>query len=156
MEAPKPRTRSRNAVIRNALRDLRVQLALLNHQVGFRLALKDAELDCLDVLAKDGPLTPSALAQRAGIHPATMTGILDRLERGGWIVRDRDQADRRSVTIRIVKERSADVYRLYRGMNGAIDAICADYTPEQLDVIADFLTRCADAGQTSTEKLTAS
>ena len=153
MEARKPRSSSRNAVIRNALRDLRVQLALLNHQVGYRLSLKDAELDCLDVLAKEGPLTPSALARLAGIHPATMTGILDRLERGGWIVRDRDQADRRSVTIRIVKERSADVYRLYRGMNGAIDSICAGYTAEELDVIADFLHRCAEAGQTSTEKL---
>jgi len=146
---------SRNAVIRNALRDLRVQLALLNHQVGSRLSLKDAELDCLDVLAKEGPLTPSTLARLAGIHPATMTGILDRLERGGWIVRDRDQADRRSVTIRIVKERSAEVYRLYRGMNGAVDTICAGYTEEELDVIADFLQRCAEAGQTSTEKLTA-
>ncbi len=153
MEARK--AKSRNAVIRNALRDLRVQLALLNHQVGYRLSLKDAELDCLDVLAKDGALSPSALARRAGIHPATMTGILDRLERGGWIVRDRDQADRRSVTIRIVKERTAAVYRLYRGMNGAVDTICADYTDGELDLIAGFLHRCADAGQTSTEKLTA-
>ncbi|NUR99459.1 MAG: MarR family transcriptional regulator [Kribbellaceae bacterium] len=155
MEARKPRSTSRNAAIRTALRDLRVQLTLLNHQVGYRLSLKDAELDCLDVLAKEGALTPSALARQAGIHPATMTGILDRLERGGWIVRDRDQADRRSVTIRIVKEQSAAVYRLYRGMNSAVDKICADYTDEELELIAGFLRRCADAGLTSTEKLAA-
>jgi DNA-binding MarR family transcriptional regulator len=155
MEARKPRKQSRNTMIRTALRDLRVQLALLNHQVGYRLALKDAELDSLDVLARDGALTPSTLARRAGIHPATMTGILDRLERGGWIVRDRDQADRRSVTIRIVKDRTAEVYRQYRGMNGAVDAICAGYTDEELDLIAGFLQKCADAGVTSTEKLLA-
>ena len=63
----------------------------------------------------DGALSPTALARRAGIHPATMTGILDRLERGGWIVRDRGQADRRSVTIQIVKDRTAAVYRRYPG-----------------------------------------
>ncbi|MET9268182.1 MarR family transcriptional regulator [Kribbella sp. NPDC003557] len=145
----------RSAEIRSALRDLRVQLALLNHHVGYQLSLKDVELDCLDVLARDGALTPSVLARRAGIHPATMTGILDRLERGGWIVRDRDQADRRRVTVSVVKERAAEVYQLYRGMNGAVDRICAGYSEDELDVIAGFLRRCAEAGETSTEKLAA-
>jgi DNA-binding MarR family transcriptional regulator len=145
----------RTAEIRAALRDLRVQLALLNHHVGYQLSLKDVELDCLDVLARDGALTPSVLARRAGIHPATMTGILDRLERGGWIVRDRDQADRRRVTVSVVKERAAEVYQQYRGMNSAVDRICASYSEDELDLIAGFLTRCAEAGQTSTEKLAA-
>ncbi|MEU8226306.1 MarR family transcriptional regulator [Kribbella sp. NPDC048915] len=151
-----PKAPSRSAVIRTALRELRVQLALLNHHVGYQLSLKDAELDCLDVLARDGALTPSVLARRTGIHPATMTGILDRLERGGWIVRDRDQVDRRRVTVSVVKERSAEVYQLYRGMNGAVDRICADYSPAELDLIAGFLQRCAEAGQASTDKLAAS
>jgi DNA-binding MarR family transcriptional regulator len=84
-----------------------------------------------------------------------MTGILDRLERGGWIVRGRDQADRRRVTVSVVKERTAAVYQLYRGMNGAVDKICAGYSEDELDLIAGFLNRCAEAGHTSTEKLTA-
>jgi len=155
MDSSRPRRGPRNAAIKTALRDLRVQLALLNHQIGYRLSLKDAELDCLDILARDGAMSPSALARLAGIHPATLTGILDRLERGGWIVRDRHQTDRRSVTIRVVKERTAEVYRLYRGMNRAIDNICADYSEQEVDLIAGFLQRCADAGLNSTEKLAA-
>jgi DNA-binding MarR family transcriptional regulator len=34
-----------------------------------------------------GPLRPSGLGRSAGFHPATMTGIIDRLESGGWISR---------------------------------------------------------------------
>jgi DNA-binding MarR family transcriptional regulator len=75
--------------IKDSLRDLRGQLALLNHQVGGHLELRDVDLDCLDLISRHGPLSPGALARRAGLHPATMTGILDRLERGGWISRDR-------------------------------------------------------------------
>ncbi|MDQ1543665.1 MAG: hypothetical protein QOK08_1303, partial [Actinomycetota bacterium] len=75
--------------IKRALRDLSNQIALLNHQVSAKVRLKDVDLDCLDLIAQHGPLTPSAIAQRAGLHPATMTGILDRLESNGWVSRDR-------------------------------------------------------------------
>ncbi|MFC9694512.1 MarR family transcriptional regulator [Kribbella sp. NPDC056951] len=135
--------------IKAGLRDLRIQLALLNHQVGGRLALKDVDLDCLDVLSRSGPLTPSTLARRAGLHPATLTGILDRLERSGWIVRDRAATDRRSVTIRLLPDRGVEVFRLYQPMLGAMDDVLAGYTEDELELIAGFVQRSVEAGRTA-------
>src|SRR5882762_3647422 len=94
-----------------------------------------------------------SLAQRAGLHPATMTGILDRLERGGWVVRDRDPSDRRAVVVRVLRNRNAEIMRLYSGMNSSMSEICAGYGDAELEVIADFLRRTAEAGQTATDKL---
>ena len=87
------RRRRLTTAIKESLRDLRGQLSLLNHHVGARVELKDVDLDCLELINRHGPLSPSALARRAGLHPATMTGILDRLERGGWVARDRDATE---------------------------------------------------------------
>ena len=136
------------------MRELRIQLALLNHHVGVRLDLKDSDLDCLDLISRHGPLSPTALARRAGMHPATITGILDRLERGGWIARDRDPNDRRAVTVRVLRERAAEVLQQYGGMNSALDRICAGYDAAQLEVLADFLARVTDAGRLATDELT--
>jgi len=141
--------------IKESLRAMSTQLSLLNHQVGARIELKDVDLNCLDLLARDGPLSPTALAKRAGLHPATMTGILDRLERGGWVVRDRDPgaSDRRSVRVRPLRERGADLYRLYSGMNASLDEICAGYADTELELLADFLHRTTDAGQSAAAAL---
>jgi DNA-binding MarR family transcriptional regulator len=129
------------------------QLSLLNHQVRGHLELKGTDLECLDLISRDGPLSPSALARRAGLHPATLTGILDRLERGGWIVRERDPDDRRGVLIRAERARGAEVLRLYSGMNSAMDQILAEYDEAELELLAGFLRRTAEAGRVAAEEL---
>ncbi len=149
------RHRQATVAIRGALRELGIQLSLLNRQVGARLELKDVDLDCLDLINAHGPLTPSALARRAGLHPATMTGILDRLERGGWISRDRDPSDRRAVQLSARRDRNAELLGLFAGMNTSLEHICAGYQDADLELLADFLGRAAEAGRTATESLAA-
>ena len=147
------RRRRLTAAIKESLRELTVQLSLLNHQVSGHVALNDVDLDCLDLINRHGPLSPSALAGRAGLHPATITGILDRLERGGWVARDRDPSDRRAVAVRALRDRNAELFGLYAGMNASMDAICAGYTGGELEVLAGFLRRTATAGRAATDDL---
>src|SRR6266550_3366614 len=141
------------AEIRESLRELASQLSLLNHQVGAQLDLRDVDLDCLDLIDRHGPLSPSALARHAGLHPATITGILDRLEGGGWVVRERDPSDRRAVVVRAVPERVPDLLRLYAGMNRSMNEIYAGYDERELELVADFLHRTANAGRSATAEL---
>jgi DNA-binding MarR family transcriptional regulator len=149
------RRRRTTAAIKESLRELRNELSLLNHQVGVKAALKDVDIDCLELIQRHGPLSPTALARRAGLHPATMTGILDRLQRGGWVVRERDPdaADRRAVTVRALPDRNKELFDLYSGMNRSMDQVCAEYAEPELEIIRDFLQRTVAAGQRATEEL---
>ncbi len=145
-----------NLEVRESVRDLSVQLSLLNQRISGRLELRGTDLQCLDLVDRYGPLSPSALARRAGLHPATMTGVVDRLERGGWVVRERDPADRRGVVVQPMRSRRSEVLRLASGMNAALARICADYSSDELELIWSFLRRTADAGRAAAEELDAS
>ena len=147
------RRRQVSTVVKESLRELSVQLSLLNNQVGSRLNLKEVDVDCLDLISRHGPLSPSSLARRAGLHPATTTGILDRLERGGWIARERDPADRRAVQVRALRDRSAELFHLYGGMTSSMDAICDEYSETDLQLLAEFLRRTVEAGRSATDNL---
>ena len=76
-----------------------------------------------------------------------MTGIIDRLEGGGWSSRQRDPADRRGGVVQSVRGRRAEMLRLLSGMNAAITQICSSYEDDELELIAGFLNRMADAGR---------
>jgi DNA-binding MarR family transcriptional regulator len=154
-ETGRSRRRLLTRRIKDSLRDLRNQLSTLNRQVGARLELKDIDMDCLDLINRHGPLSPTAAARLAGLHPATMTGVLDRLERAGWVTRAPDPADRRAVTVRALHERNRELYQLLSGMDSSMDEICAGYREAELELLATFLRRIAVAGRDATQALTA-
>jgi DNA-binding MarR family transcriptional regulator len=141
------------AAVRESLRELSIQLALLNRQVGAHLDLRDTDIGSLDLISRYGPLSPSALARRAGLHPATLTGILDRLEHGGWIARERDAPDRRGVRLRALRGRNAELLGLYAPMNSALEQICTGYSEAELELLAGFLRRATEAGHSATSDL---
>ncbi|MGO1973671.1 MAG: MarR family transcriptional regulator [Propionibacteriaceae bacterium] len=141
------------AALKQELRALTNQVSLLNRRVVARVDVRDVDLDCFEVIARHGPLSPSALSRRAGLHPATITGILDRLQRGGWIARERDDIDRRAVTVRALRDRNAELLGHYAGMNTAMDDICAGYSDAELELITDFLRQATEAGQDASATL---
>src|SRR5260221_4766685 len=102
--------------ITDAMREMAVQMSVLNIRAAEQVGLRDLDLKCLDILMRSGAQSASALARRVGLHPATMTGVLDRLEKGGWIIRDRDPEDRRPILVRPVRERVGEVVKLFLGI----------------------------------------
>lgn len=65
----------------------------------------------LQLLVASGPARVSDLAQQIGVSNPTMTGILDRLEARGLIVRERDQRDRRVTIVRATASGAALITR---------------------------------------------
>ncbi len=64
------------------------------------LGLTPPQIHALLWLGHDGPLTMGELARRVSVTEKTVTGLVDRLERDGYLRRERDEEDRRVVRVR--------------------------------------------------------
>ena len=57
------------------------------------------QLMCLYAIIENGQVTSSSLSKKLKLSASTLNGILDRLEQNGFIKRERNDPDRRKVTI---------------------------------------------------------
>jgi len=80
-----------------------------------------------ELLAADGPVSPSSLAGRIGVRRPTVTGLLDGLGRQGLVTRTFDPEDRRRVLItltrrgeRFIRELLPEQYALMSEVVGAL------------------------------------
>ncbi|MGP4044687.1 MarR family winged helix-turn-helix transcriptional regulator [Streptomyces sp. 2A115] len=93
--------------------------ALFNQAVADHLKLHPTDLQCLNLLSlEDGPVTTGRIAELTGLTTGSATRLVDRLEKAGYVVRERDAADRRRVLVATVPERIAEFGRLWGRLSG--------------------------------------
>ena len=123
--------------------------------VAARQGLSATEEKALDLLERFGPLTAGELSKRSGLAPASVTGLINRLERKGFARRIAHPSDRRSILVEV------DADRVYAGMAplfadwvGSLEELYAGYSDEQLELILHFLTEVARRQREATVRLT--
>jgi DNA-binding MarR family transcriptional regulator len=132
------------AALDRALRETSAQTVLFSQAVADRAGINSTDLETLDILARNGPMTAGRLAELTGLTTGAITGLIDRLERRGYARRERHPSDRRSVIVRPLSENAErDLAPSYAGMSQAMAELMSRYSDEELAVVADFLTRAA-------------
>jgi DNA-binding MarR family transcriptional regulator len=62
------------------------------------------QMHTLEILGADGDLRMTELAARMGVTTGSLTVLVDRLERGGFVVRKPHETDRRSIRVGLTPE----------------------------------------------------
>jgi DNA-binding MarR family transcriptional regulator len=132
-----------------------VATVMFHTAVAARQGLSASEEKALDLLERSGPLTAGELARQSGLAPASVTGLINRLEQKGFARRIQNPSDRRSILVEADVERMyARVAPLFAEWARSLQELYAGYSDEQLEVILHFLTEAARRQQEATTHLT--
>jgi DNA-binding MarR family transcriptional regulator len=133
-------------------------LSELDRRIRLTSGIPQAAATALAVIDGAGePLTPSQVSDRVLVASATMTAMLDLLERRGWIRRIPNPGDRRSVLIEITPDGRAVADQLLPGIRAVERSILSVLSPDErgclLDMLSKILARAAEAAAEQPEPL---
>ena len=114
-------------------------MQLLGQVSADRIGINATDLNCLNLVALTGHMTAGDLAKQTGLSTASITGVLDRLEEGGFVRRVRDPHDRRRVIAELADGPGLrEVGSTFGPVVKAWRATAADYSDDQLRLLLEF------------------
>ena len=114
---------------------------LYNQQVADRVGLRLTDMQCINVIDLMGPSTPGELARFTGLTTGGVTVMLDRLEKGGYLRREPNPRDRRSVLVHLNPTKVKKMQAFYGDINQRMAALL-DETPErELRSVVNLLSK---------------
>jgi DNA-binding MarR family transcriptional regulator len=136
-------------------RELSDAVIFFHEAIAANLGMSTAEWKCLGLIDQHGPSTASRLAELSGFTTGAITGIVDRLERAGYVRRAPHPTDRRSVIVeplhlKGLKERIAPILQ---SLGRAMAEITGHYSPAELSAIARFFADTTETLRNETAKL---
>lgn len=114
-------------------------MQLLGQVSADRIGINATDLNCLNLVALTGHMTAGDLAKQTGLSTASITGVLDRLEEGGFVRRVRDPHDRRRVIAELADGPGLrEVGSTFAPVVMAWRATAADYSDDELRLLLEF------------------
>ncbi|MFJ4026624.1 MarR family winged helix-turn-helix transcriptional regulator [Paenarthrobacter sp. NPDC089989] len=129
----------------NALRDYRSAEAAMRRRTGSSMGMGETDLLALRYLLENEragrDVGPKELGARLGITSASMTTLVDRLVRSGYVVREPHPTDRRALVLRPTKGSDLEVRNTLSGMHRRMLDVAASLSRGEALVVMDFLRR---------------
>jgi len=104
--------------IMQSLRRIIKSLQDYYQEVSENFGVTGPQLWALKTISHHDSLSLSELSQKMYLHPSTMTGVIDRLEKKGYVKRNRNQGDRRVVCVALTAKGKGLVSRAPNPIQG--------------------------------------
>lgn len=110
--------------------------------VAERSGMNLTDLQCLAILSSEGPVTAGRLAEEMGLTTGAVTGLINRMERAGYVRREKDPADGRRVVVRPVPEELERAGAgFFASQSGGLEALTSEYDDRDLETLLGVMRK---------------
>ncbi|MBB6406052.1 MarR family transcriptional regulator [Arthrobacter sp. AZCC_0090] len=134
-------------------RELSTAAVMFHTKLSELRGLSATEGKAIDILLRFGPMTAGEFGERSGLAPASVTGLMQRLESKGVARRVRHEGDKRKVLIELVGDQVTAAMPHFVDFMGGLANLLEGYSDEELRVIADYSSKAARIQQDAAGRL---
>jgi DNA-binding MarR family transcriptional regulator len=128
-------------------------MVLFHTHLAALLGLGPTDEKVLEIVARHGTSTPGEIGEQTGLAPASVTGVLDRLEAKGYVRRTPSATDRRRVEVAHEPAHTRAVEELFAGLLARLAEVHARYDTEELELVAGFVEATTEAQERAAHEL---
>ena len=139
--------------IKQQLHRFAMETTRLHAAVCRAAGIAGSELDALEHLEADGPLTQRELGDRLMLSSGGVTMLVDRLERADWVSRRPHPSDRRAVIVEPTKKALAQGPKALVDFHAAIEKAANEIPAEHREAAITFLTNVGSAASETVSAL---
>jgi DNA-binding MarR family transcriptional regulator len=127
--------------IMQALRRIIKAIQNYSYEVSDMFGITGPQLWAIKTISQDEGLSLGELSKRMYLHPSTITGLIDRLEKKGCVERHRDQEDRRVIKLRLTSSGRELVERAPNPIQGKMIYGLRKLTRTELNSVHDAIQK---------------
>lgn len=117
---------------------------LYQQQVAQKMGLYPTDFQCIHLLDQYGDLTAGQLGQYLQLTSGSVTALIERLEKMGYVTRYAGPEDRRKTFVTLHEANLAAMREQYRPIQETVDQKLSQLSEEDLAIILRFLQSLAD------------
>lgn len=125
-----------------------------SHEVSGKFGITGPQLWALKTISQNESLSLSDLSKKMYLHPSTITGLIDRLEKKGYVTRNRDQADRRVISVQLTSKGKSLTRKAPNPVQGKMVYGLRELKRERLDLIYESVQKLVEIMEAENVKVT--
>ncbi|WP_242642092.1 MarR family winged helix-turn-helix transcriptional regulator [Lentzea alba] len=122
------------------MREISAMTIMFHTKIAEQMGVSATDEKCIDLIMRaDGPVTAGRIAELSGLSTGAVTGVIDRLERAGFVRRVRDPHDRRKVLVEVTVGDVEKFGQLFEVARQSLIEVLSHFDEGELQVIERYL-----------------
>ncbi len=136
-------------------REMSTETIMFHQSVADVLGLHITDHKCLDLIRQYGAMPAGRIAELTGLTTGAVTGIIDRLEKAGYVRRANDPKDRRRTIVEPIRNKKWErkIEAIFIPFHERMHKLLSSYSDGELDFLLDVLTKSIEQTREESKKL---
>ncbi len=136
-------------------KEMSTETIMFHQSVADILGLHITDHKCLDLIRQYGAMPAGRIAELTGLTTGAVTGIIDRLEKAGYVRRANDPKDRRRTIVEPVRNKKWErkIEAIFIPFHERMHKLLSSYSDGELAFLLDVLTKSIEQTREESKKL---